>query len=188
MTRKHEARGRGSGPAQRTMTRKQQIDEAHKLLNPPADKADQCCEHIREWLHYVEFARQAAGITRKENSEYSAALAKLCSISRTRKGQRLIGQELLERAVAIDKKTSSPSWAANIMGDSVPPPPLESRRSAAIGAYELLRCWGHKLTTTAGNEWHKLAAILFGQRDINLHRHILKVHSDIALGVIRVMG
>jgi hypothetical protein len=185
MTRKHETGGRGSGPAQRTMTRKQQVDEARSLLKPPADKADQCCAHIREWLDYVECARRAADTTRKENREYSAALWNLCAISRTKKGVRLIGQELLDRAVAIDKKTSSPSWVANIMGDSALPPPLQPRDIAAVGAYELLKRWGHKQpTTTAGNEWHKLAAILFGQRGINLHSQILKVYSEIALGVI----
>jgi hypothetical protein len=188
MTRKHETGGRGSGPAHRTMTREQQIDEARKLLKPPADKADRCSEHIREWLGYVECARRAAETTPKEKREYSAALANLCAISRTKKGVRLIGQELLDRAVAIDKKTSSPSWIANIMGDSAPPPPLQPRDFAAVGAYELLKCWGHKPTTTHGGKWEKLAAILFGERGTNLHRQILQGHSDIALGVIKVTG
>jgi hypothetical protein len=147
------------------MTRQQQINAALKLLKPPADKEDQCHAHIVEWLTYVDAARQAAGTTRKEMRKYSAALARFCKISRKHKGVRLVGQELLDRAVVIDKKMS-PSWTR--------PSP---RHFAVSGAYELLQCWGHNPTTTKDGEWDKLAAILFGKRG-TLHRQILKVHAQ----------
>ena len=133
MTRKHEARGRGSGPAQRTMTRKQQIDAALKLLAPPADKIEQCHTHILKWLDRI------TALT-KPKPEFDFDIV---------------------------------FWLGR------PPRPQLPSYVAALGAYELLKFWGHNPTTTDDGEWDQLAVILFGKRGADLHRQILKVRSEV---------
>ena len=60
-----------------------------------------------------------------------------------------------------------------------PPRPQLPSYVAALGAYELLKFWGHNPTTTDDGEWDQLAVILFGKRGADLHRQILKVRSEV---------
>jgi hypothetical protein len=145
MTRKHEAGGRVSGPAQRTMTRKQQIDAALKLLAPPADKIEQCRTQIINWLDHI------------------TALAK--------------PKTEFELAVEFWGKFTK----------ETPARPQLPSYVTALGAYVLLKDWGHNPKTTDDGEWDQLAVILFGKRGAHLHRQILKVRSEVGGGKI-VLG
>jgi hypothetical protein len=83
----------------------------------------------------------------------------------------------LDRITAIRRLKTDLAGAvyAKFLKEPPPRPQLPSY-VAALGAHELVFCWAaHEPKTTFGGEWHKLAAILFGDRDANLHRQLLKV-------------
>jgi hypothetical protein len=127
------------------VTKDQQIQEALKLLDPPAAEREECLHEIHRALGRVE---------------NFTAFARSSRASRSKKGG------LLPYHAALRRFLKQPP---------APPRRDGSRnKAAAAAAYDLLTWRGHNPTVTREGTWEELARILAGDRTVDLFEHLRK--------------
>ena len=164
------------------VTKDQQIQEALKLLAPPAAEREEC-------LHEIHLA-----LGRVENF---TALARSSRASRSKKGGLLPYHRALRQLLrAIDSldpaikpwfslahsgttttriKAEIATTEAFLKQPPAPPRRDGSRnKAAAAAAYDLLTWRGHNATVTRGGTWEELAQILAGDLTVDLFEHLRK--------------
>jgi hypothetical protein len=164
------------------MTKDQKIQEALKLLAPPAAEREVC-------LHEIDLA-----LGRVENF---TAFARSSRASRSKKGGLLPYHRALRQLLrAIDSldpaikpwfslahsgttttriKAEIATTEAFLKQPPAPPRRDGSRNKAAVAAaYDLLVWRGHKATVTRGGTWEELAQILAGDLIVDLFEHLRK--------------
>jgi hypothetical protein len=151
------------------VTRKQQIKEALALLDPPPPEHEDCRRDIERKLdHMIEVSRAVKyAATKKSMRAYSAALRKMQKASRnhTRAGGALtLRAGGIDQAVATDE-----AWLRCWQ----PPSRWLKHKEAVFAAYKLLDRWNqHGIVVSSTGTWHRLSAILFGDKRVNLYRHL----------------
>jgi hypothetical protein len=164
------------------VTKDQKIQEALKLLAPPAAEREVC-------LHEIDLA-----LGRVENF---TAFARSSRASRSKKGGLLPYHRALRQLLrAIDSldpaikpwfslahsgttttriKAEIATTEAFLKQPPAPPRRDGSRNKAAVAAaYDLLVWRGHKATVTRGGTWEELAQILAGDLIVDLFEHLRK--------------
>jgi hypothetical protein len=153
------------------VTRAGQIIAALELLGPPPPRRREDrrrhVEHVVDEMESVRRAAEHAKVTRKRMRTYSAALRKFQAASRAHAaagGSLALSQRRVDRAVALDEE-----WSAHWH----PPSPWLEHKTAVEWAYKLLGRWNpHDIVVSRVGTWHKLSAVLFGNRRANLYRHL----------------
>ena len=164
------------------MTRSEQIAQALKVLIPPANKLAECRRHIEHALDIMAATmRGVAAIKaqraadRQSGRAYYAALERVLATS---KAYACVGGALaipiapLQRAVKFAAK-----WRVGF-SQALPRGAIAERQATAL-AYNLLRQWDRPALKTRKGAWHKLAAILLGDRDADLFRHLCGFELDL---------
>lgn len=88
-------------------------------------------------------------------------------------GALVIPIATLERAVAFATK-----W--DVKFPRVLPKGAIAERQGTALAYFLLRQWDRPTLRTRGGAWHKLAAILIGDREADLFRHLCEFKPELS--------
>ena len=165
------------------MTKDQQIQEALKLLDPPAAEREECLHEIHRALGRVEnftaFARSSRASRLKKGGllPYHAALRRL-----------LRAFDSLDPAIKPWLSLAHPAYTTRARIEAeiakteafLKQPPAPPRRdgsrnkAAAAAAYDLLTWRGHNPTVTREGTWEELAQILAGDRTVDLFEHLRK--------------
>jgi hypothetical protein len=157
------------------MTRDEQITEALKRLNPPAEERAQCQAHVEELFDLMASAERAAEhvrITRKMLRDQRAALRRMRSASNAYLGAGG-ARGAVERALDFDEEWLT-HWS--------PPSRWLKQQTAVELAYELLSCWNPDgIAVSRESAWHEMATILYGDRTADLFRQLRNFARQYAL-------
>jgi hypothetical protein len=164
------------------MTRAEQIREALELLSPAPDQRDECRRHVEHALdvmastmRYVEAIKAERAANRKTGRAYHRALARLLAAS---KAHARAGGALIFTIAHLEKTIKfSTEWDAKF-SRALPRGAIAERQATAL-AYKLLRQWDRPTPTTSDAVWNKLAAILLGDPDARLFRHLREFKSSL---------
>jgi hypothetical protein len=148
---------------------------------PPADELAECRRHIEHALDIMAAtmrgveAIKAQRAADRSGRAYYAALERALATSKAyaRAGGALaIPIASLERAVKFVAE-----WRVGF-SQALPPGAIAERQATAL-AYNLLRQWDRPALKTRKGAWHKLAAILLGDRDADLFRQLCGFELDL---------
>jgi hypothetical protein len=154
------------------MTRDQQIEAALALINP--EDREQCRRRIETALDDIAGIEEVADTFRSRLYASKVTKAKVQSLRDVLDRVRVTHKNLPEQYKATVFKELD--WRGYIAAcdkildlPSEPPGPRALRRFlAAAKAKHLLLSYGMKPTVTRGRRWHRLAAILYGDRKADL--------------------
>jgi hypothetical protein len=164
------------------MTRARQIREALDLLAPAPDRRDECrrdVEHaldvMASTMRAVEVIKAERAAFRKTGRAYHRAFERLLAAS---KAHARAGGALAIKIARLEETIKfSTQWEAKV-SRAMPKGAIAERQATAL-AYNLLRQWDRPTPTTSDGVWHNLAAILLGDPDANLFRHLREFKSSL---------
>jgi hypothetical protein len=164
------------------VTKEQQIQEALKLLAPPAAEREVCLHEIRIALDRVEnftaFARSSRASRSKKGGlrRYDAALRRLLSaIESLDPAIKPYFSLALSGATTTRIRAEIATTEDFLKQPPAPPRRDGSRNKAAVAAaYDLLAWRGHNGTLTRGGKWEELAQILAGDLTVDLFELLRK--------------
>jgi hypothetical protein len=158
-----------------SMTRRAQIAEALKVLQPPATERDECRRQVEHALDVmaatlrgVEVIKAERAACRRSGRSYHAALERALAVSKARAsdgGALVMPIARLEHAVKF-----AAEWRAKF-SRALPRGAIAERQATAL-ARHLLWQWDRPAPKTRGGPWHELAAILLGDHSADLFRHL----------------
>ena len=163
------------------MTKEQQIQEALKLLAPPAAERKECLHEIQVALgrvdNFTAFARSSRAIRSKKGGLllYHRALRRLLrafdSLDPAIKPWFCLAPSSTTR-IKIEAEIAN---TKELLEQSPAPRRHGSRNKAAVAvAYDLLAWRGHNATVTRGGTWEELAQILAGDLTVDLFELLRK--------------
>ena len=175
------------------LSRPQQVREALTLLNPPPRerKAYQC--HIANALDIMEDATIAHKVFASGRSEaaimartkYNNALRRLRAAHDAllaAGGSVPIVLDLARIESAIASTDPQPKSWIRIYGSPV----VRHKHKRAVRlAHSLLTGWKRDISISRTGTWHELSAILFGDKRVNLYRHLYEFAKTRRLAKIR---
>jgi hypothetical protein len=166
------------------------LSAAVSLINPSADRRDECRADVRETLvlmhrrkHHIRSQRLVRG---KEGRE---------RLKRLWRGLKLVEIELKKPLPIMFRKKETDTfivhcghlielckWLLSAKPDK-PQPSSFNETDAAHYALVLLNKYNQtaKTTKTGGGNWDKLAATLYGQPGANLHYHCTQIRANPAI-------
>jgi hypothetical protein len=169
-------RGRRYPRAPEPLTRTEQIEEALALLAPSPEERKARRHDVESALDFLEGVNRAvehAKVTKKSMLRYSDALLRMQAASKAHTaagGSLALRQDQIDRAVAVDKAWSVP-WQ--------PPSPWLNHKESEGLAHQLLSCRDGAIAVSRDGTWHRLSTVLFGDRQINLYRHLRAFAAEI---------
>jgi hypothetical protein len=165
------------------VTKDQQIQEALKLLAPPAAEREECLHEIHLALGRVENFTALARSSRASRSKKGGLLPYHAALRRL-----LRAFDSLDPAIKPWFSLAHPAYTTRARIEAeiakieafLKQPPAPPRRdgsrnkAAAAAAYDLLTWRGHNATVTRGGTWEELAQILAGDLTVDLFEHLRK--------------
>jgi hypothetical protein len=157
------------------MIRARQIHKALELLAPAPDQRGECRRYIEHALDVMDSTQRAAAgfkaqrtANRQTGWAYHAAFERMLAVSKAHAragGALAIPIAELERTVAF-----AAEWDAKF-ARALPPRGIAERQAVALSR-NLLWQWDRPAHKTRGGTWHRLAAILLGDRSADLFRYL----------------
>jgi hypothetical protein len=163
------------------MTR-EELTAALVILDPPAERRDECVHDIVRQFESIEQAISAARGSRVLGGKGKGGLERyLRDLRRARASHRALDPSL---APFFSPQANNHEIAIAEALVAAPSPPLAQDRThryraAAEAAYKLLLWWDHKAVVTRGGEWEQLAAIMAGDPGRDMFDHLRACKSDL---------
>jgi hypothetical protein len=161
------------------MTRARQIREALQVLAPLPQEFSECQCRVEHAVYIMESTKRGAKAVRSERAatketgrRYYGALGRLLVASRAHaRAGGAIGIPIahIERTLEWRSKYSR----------MLPSGAIVQRQAAAL-ARSLLQQLNRRIVTTRGKTWHRLAAILYGDREADLFDYLCELENAIA--------
>jgi hypothetical protein len=182
------------------MTREQQMRVALRRLKPSAHQRAKCRAEIENALAIMADASIAHNIWAAERSKAytNAKRVYLVALRRLRSATRALldagggvsldfSLERIEREIRACEPRRFKIIHLSKMGEHQVLREGEALRVGATKptfavalAYELLKQWGGKIVKTPRGDWGQLSAILYGDLDIDLSRHLRKFRPELS--------
>jgi hypothetical protein len=153
------------------IARAHQVREALNIIDPPPADRETYRHRIECALDRIGGAERAvehAKLTNKTRRSYSDALRRMRHATRRQLqagGPVALSPARIERAVKSDEAWNK-GWS--------PPSRWLKHEFAVALAYDLISHKPEAIAVSRNGPWHQLAAVLFGDKDINLFRHLRK--------------
>lgn len=166
--------------------RAEQVATALALLAPPPSEREACRQHVEGALDVMEdasighkvFASDRSGATTGARRAYNSAARKLLAADKALVAAGWCGpinRAEIERAIRSTEPR--PKTWVRVHGSSVV---RDKHKFALRLAHELLRRWnGAAITVSRDGTWHQLSVVLFGDRRVNLYRHLRTFAAEI---------
>jgi hypothetical protein len=157
------------------MTRRQQVDEVLRLLEPPAEQRERCRETIGWALDKMKAHVEPNNVTSKAKRRWSSAMKRIQAehIAYAAAGGDPweLPRDVMDRAIQINRFSE--------IGIGLPP--WSRKQRAIVLAHDLLSEWNPKrITISRQGKWCGIAQVLHNdKRTLDLYRQLRQSLPDI---------
>ena len=164
------------------MRKDQQVRAACKLLAPSSDQREKCKNEIAAALNRIEFSTKLGIFNLGLSSKEIRAVEKLIvELRRAKTAYISLSKHDHIPDVKIDFDGLIERYKKWLAQQSVAPRHRTSikQQKSVWEARVLMWQWGHPARTTRNGKWCRLAAILYGDEEIDMFNHVRRAQAHL---------